>query len=160
MAAHWPESDSVFAAPMNDLPKIVFSHSMTTAEWGETRIVAGDRRGVAKLKAERAGGYLLAHGDVRVARSLVSTGLIDEYRLLVHPAVLGAAGRSFPAGWTSSRSLPLRSAAAPWRTSAARPAQAPSRSGIPKRAPAAASAQMHNASARFAARRAAGLDDR
>jgi dihydrofolate reductase len=39
MAAHWPESDSVVAAPMNDLPKIVFSHSMTTAEWGETRIV-------------------------------------------------------------------------------------------------------------------------
>ncbi len=97
MAAHWPESDSVFAAPMNDLPKIVFSHGMTTAEWGETRIVAGDlAEGVAKLKAERAGGYLLAHGGVRFARSLVRTGLIDEYRLLVHPAVLGDGKPIFP----------------------------------------------------------------
>jgi dihydrofolate reductase len=97
MAAHWPASDSVFAAPMNDIPKIVFSHSMTTAEWGETRIVAGDlAEGVAKLKAERAGGYLLAHGGARFARSLVSTGLIDEYRLLVHPAVLGDGKPIFP----------------------------------------------------------------
>src|SRR5262249_34119844 len=97
MAAHWPESDSVFAAPMYDLPKIVFSHSMTTAEWGETRIVAGDlAEGIAKLKAERVGGYLLAHGGARFARSLVSTGLIDEYRLLVHPAVLGDGKPSFP----------------------------------------------------------------
>jgi dihydrofolate reductase/uncharacterized protein YndB with AHSA1/START domain len=97
MAAHWPESDSVFAAPMNDLPKIVFSHSMTTAEWGETRIVAGDlAEGVAKLKAERIGGYLLAHGGARFARSLVSTGLIDEYRLLGHPAVPGDGKPIFP----------------------------------------------------------------
>ena len=75
MAAHWSQSDSVFAAPMNDLPKIVFSDSMTTAAWGETRIVAGDlAQEIAKLKADRAGGYLLAHGGARFARSLVRHG--------------------------------------------------------------------------------------
>ena len=90
MAAHWPGSDSVFAAPMNDLPKVVFSRSMTTAEWGDTRIMAGDlAEEVAKLKDDGGDGYLLAHGGSRFAQSLVRTGLIDEYRLLVHPVALG-----------------------------------------------------------------------
>jgi riboflavin biosynthesis pyrimidine reductase len=40
---------------------------------------------------------LLAHGGARFARSLVATGLIDEYRLVIHPAVLGAGARIFPA---------------------------------------------------------------
>jgi riboflavin biosynthesis pyrimidine reductase len=49
---------------------------------------------------ERSGGYLLAHGGARFARSLVETGLIDEYRLLIHPAVLGAGKRIFLAPLT------------------------------------------------------------
>jgi riboflavin biosynthesis pyrimidine reductase len=47
------------------------------------------------LKQECSGGYLLAHGGARFARSLVETGLIDEYRLLLHPVVLGAGERIF-----------------------------------------------------------------
>jgi dihydrofolate reductase len=47
------------------------------------------------LKAEHADGYLLAHGGARFARSLVETGLIDEYHLLIHPIVLGAGERLF-----------------------------------------------------------------
>jgi dihydrofolate reductase len=46
------------------------------------------------------GGYLLAQGGVRFARSLAETGLIDEYRLVVHPVVLGAGERLFPAPLT------------------------------------------------------------
>src|SRR4051812_15574327 len=46
-----------------------------------------------RLKQERSGGYLLAHGGTRFARLLVKTGLIDEYRLVIHPFVLGAGER-------------------------------------------------------------------
>jgi dihydrofolate reductase len=71
---------------------------LTPADWGETTIVGGvPAEAVTRLKQERSDGYLLAHGGTRIARSLVGTGLIDEYRLVVHPVVLGAGERLFTA---------------------------------------------------------------
>ena len=97
-AAYWAGASGPFAEPMNAIPKVVFSSSLTAADWGETTIVAGDLAdSVSRLKRERSGGYLLAQGGVRFARSLVETGLIDEYRLVVHPVVLGAGERLFKA---------------------------------------------------------------
>jgi dihydrofolate reductase len=62
---------------------------------GETAIATGDLvDAVARLKPERSGEYLLALGGVRFARSLVETGLIDEYRI-VQPIVPGAGERLF-----------------------------------------------------------------
>ena len=96
MADFWPNSSGVNAAPMNEIPKVVFSKSLTSADWGETTIATGDLAdAVSHLKQERSGGYLLAQGGVRFARSLGQTGLIDEYRLVVHPVILGAGERLF-----------------------------------------------------------------
>jgi len=90
-AGYWPGASGPFAKAMNEIPKVVFSDSLTSADWGETTIASGDlAEAVTRLKRERHDGCLLAHGGVRFARSLVETGLIDEYRLVVHPAVLGA----------------------------------------------------------------------
>ncbi|MFI6604184.1 dihydrofolate reductase family protein [Nonomuraea sp. NPDC050536] len=101
LAAYYPNDSGPFAKPMNDIPKVVFSNSLTSADWDETTIAAGDlAESISRLKQERSDGYLLAHGGARFARSLVETGLIDEYRLLVHPAVLGAGERIFPAPLT------------------------------------------------------------
>jgi dihydrofolate reductase len=92
----WPTAPGPFATAMNEIPKVVFSNSLTSADWGPAEIVSGDlAEGVTRLKAERSDGYLLAQGGVRFARSLVQTGLIDEYRLVVHPVVLGAGERLF-----------------------------------------------------------------
>jgi dihydrofolate reductase len=100
-AAHWPNASGPFAKPMNEIPKIVFSNSLTSTDWDETTIAAGDlAEAITRLKQERSGGYLLAHGGARFARSLVETGLIDEYRLLIHPVVLGAGERIFHAPLT------------------------------------------------------------
>ena len=100
-AGYWPSASGPFARPMNEIPKVVFSNSLTSADWGETTIAAGDlAEAVTRLKRERSGGYLLAHGGARFARSLVETGLIDEYRLVIHPAVLGAGERLFLAPLT------------------------------------------------------------
>ena len=100
-ADFWPGAAGPFAKPMNEIPKVVFSKSLASADWGETEIATGDlAAAVARLKQDRSGGYLLAHGGVRFARSLVETGLIDEYRLVVHPVVLGAGERLFSAPLT------------------------------------------------------------
>ena len=97
-ADSWPDASGPFAAPMNEIPKVVFSNSLTSADWGETTIATGDLAdAIARLKQERSGGFLLAMGGVRFARSLVRAGLIDEYRLVVLPVVLGAGERLFPA---------------------------------------------------------------
>ena len=100
-AGFWPGAAGPFAKPMNAIPKVVFSHSLKSAGWAETTIASGDLIDeVTRLKQERSDGYLLAQGGARFARSLVQTGLIDEYRLVVHPVVLGAGERLFTAPLT------------------------------------------------------------
>jgi dihydrofolate reductase len=99
-ANYWPGASGPFAEAMNEIPKVVFSNSLESADWGETEIATGDlAEAVTRLKQERS-GYLLAHGGTRLARSLVETGLIDEYRLVIHPVVLGAGERIFTAPLT------------------------------------------------------------
>jgi dihydrofolate reductase len=100
-ASYWPGASGPFAKPMNEIPKVVFSDSLASADWGETTIATGDLAdAVTRLKQERSDGYLLAHGGARFARSLVETGLIDEYRLVIHPVILGAGERIFRAPLT------------------------------------------------------------
>lgn len=90
MAAHWPTSDEPYAPAMNDIPKVVFSQTLATAPWGETRI---ERRGLAEGVAELrrdGGGEILAHGGASFLQALGAERLVDEYRLVVHPVALGA----------------------------------------------------------------------
>ena len=89
MATAWPGSKSAYAAPMNDIPKIVFSKTLQSADWAETRIASGDlNEEIESLKAQ-PGGYVVAYGGAQFARALIRGGLVDEYRLNVHPAALG-----------------------------------------------------------------------
>jgi dihydrofolate reductase len=99
MVEYWPTSTDQLAGPMNAIPKIVFSRSGSlplgaTSEpapgWEDTRVLGGDLAAdIAALKAE-PGKDLLAHGGASFAQALVRLGLVDEYRLAVHPVVLGS----------------------------------------------------------------------
>ncbi|HEV2540554.1 MAG TPA: dihydrofolate reductase family protein [Frateuria sp.] len=121
MAAFWPYSDMPIAAPMNDIPKLIFSrrgiehgpqagkttaalaeakarnaqrHGATPTEailksWTEPAVARGELVEEVRRLKEQPGNYILAHGGARFARSLVAAGLIDEYRLAVHPVALG-----------------------------------------------------------------------
>jgi dihydrofolate reductase len=100
MAAHWPFSTEVFAAPMNEIPKVVFStgkfvnpagtSTPAEASWAGARVARGDLAGeIGRLKQE-PGKEIMAHGGAGFARSLVRLGLVDEYRLLIHPVALGS----------------------------------------------------------------------
>lgn len=93
MSSHWPYSDDPYAAPMNELPKVVFSRTLIEAPWETSRIASGDlAEEVAALKRE-PGGDILAWGGARFAQSLIAANLIDEYRLVVNPVIAGE-GRS------------------------------------------------------------------
>ena len=91
MSSYWPSSDDPYASPMNDIPKIVFSRTLSDAEttWRETRVARGDlTTEIAAIKAE-PGPDVIAWGGGRLAGALAAADLIDEYRLLVQPLVLG-----------------------------------------------------------------------
>ena len=88
MAAHWPSATDGYAAPMNDIPKVVFSTTLERAEWAESTVARGDLgEEIARLKRE-TGGDIMAHGGAAFVQSLSRLGLIDEYRLVIRPVAL------------------------------------------------------------------------
>lgn len=91
MSSYWPQSEDPYAAPMNDIPKVVFSTTLSDDEatWPETRVARGDlSTEIAAIKAE-AGADVIVWGGARLAGALAAADLIDEYRLLVQPLILG-----------------------------------------------------------------------
>ena len=90
MAAFWPTSTSEYARPMNQIPKVVFSRTLQHADWQETRIARGDLgEEIGRLKRE-PGNDLIAYGGATLDQALSRLRLVDEYRLMVQPAALGA----------------------------------------------------------------------
>ncbi len=98
-AAAWPSmGNDEFGQRMNSIPKYVVSSTLTDAEatWGSTTVIRGDVVAeITKLKAQ-PGGDLLVEGSGQLAQILIKHGLVDEYRLMLFPIVLGAGLRLFP----------------------------------------------------------------
>src|SRR5262249_5900906 len=87
--------NSPFAAPMNDIPKVIFSKSLKQIDWQNSQIASGDLvEEITRLK-QQDGKYLLAQGGARFAQSLAKNHLIDEYRLIMRPIALGSGLRLF-----------------------------------------------------------------
>jgi dihydrofolate reductase len=106
-AAHWPNSTQAEASAMNSLPKFVVSTTLTDAAWSNTTIIADDvPNAVARMKQE-PGKDLAIIGSSRLAATLASHGLIDEYRFFVVPVLLGRGKRALE-GLTERLELTLR----------------------------------------------------
>jgi dihydrofolate reductase len=98
-AEAWPRvtDNEGFAQKMNTMRKYVVSTTLTDDEatWDNTEVIRGDIAGeIARLKAE-PGGDILVHGSCSLVHSLMEYGLVDEYRLMVFPIVLGSGKRLF-----------------------------------------------------------------
>jgi dihydrofolate reductase len=105
MAGHWPSSTDDYAAPMNEIPKVVFSKTLTRADWADSQIARGDlAEEIARLKAE-PGKDIVAHGGAAFVQALSRLSLIDEYRLVIHPVALG---NGLPLFKDLAAPLPLR----------------------------------------------------
>jgi dihydrofolate reductase len=93
-AKAWPSiTDEVgFAAKMNQMPKYVVSSTLTEASWDNSTVIS--LADVAGLRDRYAGDILVA-GSGQLVRGLAHAGLVDEYRLMVFPVVLGSGRRLF-----------------------------------------------------------------
>ena len=93
----WPSRDNPFAARMNAVPKLVASRTLTdTSAWANSQVADGDP--VEVVKRERRD--VIITGSLSVVHALMAEDLIDEYRLLAFPTILGTGKRLFPDGGT------------------------------------------------------------
>jgi dihydrofolate reductase len=103
MVPYWPEvlkdpsaskTDTAFARAFDALHRIVFSRSLASAEDGKTRIVRTNLRDeILKLKQEPGKNILV--GGVDISSQLVALGLVDEFRFVVSPIIVGEGRRLF-----------------------------------------------------------------
>jgi dihydrofolate reductase len=89
LANYWPSSKENLAPMLNNLPKIVFSRTLEKVEWNNSRLIRENiKEEILKLK-QQPGKDLVLFGGANIASTLNELGLIDEYRIIVNPVVLG-----------------------------------------------------------------------
>ena len=94
-AKAWPSRSGDFADKFNGMPKYVVSTTLKDPEWNNSTVIGGDvAESVAELKRD-VGGDILVNGSVQLVQTLMEHDLVDEYRLMVFPTVLGAGKRLF-----------------------------------------------------------------
>jgi dihydrofolate reductase len=108
-AAHWPHTDDPGAAELNSARKYVASRTLDSVEWNNSTLLEGDvAAAVATLKQED-GPEIQVHGSGDLIQTLLEHDLVDEFRIMVFPVVLGTGKRLFaegalPAGLTLAES--------------------------------------------------------
>jgi dihydrofolate reductase len=97
-AKAWPEMEEVegeFAVKMNSMPKYVVSTTLENPEWNNSTVIKGNVADeVKKLKDETDGDILVA-GSGELTRTLLDEGLVDEWRLMVFPIIVGQGNHLF-----------------------------------------------------------------
>jgi dihydrofolate reductase len=98
-AKAWPtiEDPVGFAAKMNAMPKYVVSSTLSDgdADWNNSTVLRGDAVAAVTALRKEVGGDLLVNGSASLVQLLAEHGLVDEYRLMVFPILLGSGKRLF-----------------------------------------------------------------
>ena len=108
-AKAWPTMQGTgdLGVKMNTMPKYVVSSTLQDLEWSGSILIKGDVFGEVRKLKQKPGGDLLLAGSGQLFNSLMEENLIDVYRLMVHPIVLGKGKRLFT-DETAQRSLELK----------------------------------------------------
>jgi dihydrofolate reductase len=104
-AAAWPgmrEAAGEFGERMNSMPKVVVSTTLTDPQWENTTVISSDVPTAVRELKQRTDGDMLVAGSATLVATLRQHDLVDEYRLIVHPVVLGEGKRLFTAGDTAT----------------------------------------------------------
>jgi dihydrofolate reductase len=99
-ARAWPtiEDEQGFAAKMNSMPKYVVSSSIEDAGWENSTVLRGDPVAEVTALRQKIDGNILVAGSTSLVHALHDAGLVDEYRLMIYPVVLGSGKRLFRDG--------------------------------------------------------------
>lgn len=104
-AAAWPESKDEGAAYFNSVRKYVVSTTLDKAEWNNSVLIKNNIvEAIARLK-QQDGKDIAVHGSATLVQTLMKHDLVDRYRLLVYPVVLGKGTRLFQDGTTATLRL-------------------------------------------------------
>jgi dihydrofolate reductase len=96
-ADSWPSREGEFADKFNNMPKFVVSKTLDKPEWKNSTVISGDVAAeVGKLK-EQFANDVVVHGSAQLVNTLKEQDLVDEYRLMVFPTVVGAGEHVFGA---------------------------------------------------------------
>src|SRR3954464_7916578 len=106
----WPSREGEFADKFNNLPKYVVSTTLSDPEWNNTTVISGDVAAEIERTKDEVEGDILVNGSVQLTQTLVASGLVDEYRLMLYPTVLGAGKKLFGG---SAEPVSLRLVASP-----------------------------------------------
>jgi dihydrofolate reductase len=106
-AAVWPniKDQAGYADRMNALPKVVASTTLQDPTWQNTIVWSGDLVEAATAFKADGDGETLIFGSISIVHQLAQAGLIDEYRVMVYPILVGAGKRLFPDGLVGQLSL-------------------------------------------------------
>jgi dihydrofolate reductase len=99
-AAFWPSlpDDEPFGRRTNEIAKYVVSNTLTNATWTNTTIIRGDLATEIRALKDRIDGDILCYGSADLVGGLMEADLVDEYRLMLFPIVLGSGKRLFEGG--------------------------------------------------------------
>jgi dihydrofolate reductase len=87
---------------LNRVHKVVVSSTLTDPEWDNSSVFGADWRDRVRALKEEDGGDIVVTGSLTLCPAVIEAGLVDEYRLFVHPAVQGGGRRLFPEGREAS----------------------------------------------------------
>jgi class 3 adenylate cyclase len=98
-AAFWPTApDSALTRRVNEISKYVVSRSLESADWSNSTLISGDVAAEVTRLRQQPGGELLVYGSPDLLDELLKRDLVDEYRLLVYPTILGSGKHLFRDG--------------------------------------------------------------
>ena len=99
-AAFWPTAtgDEELAERVNGIPKYVVSNTLTRADWSNSTLINGDVVSQVIDLKKQAGGDLVVYGSADLVDLLLEHDLVDEYRLLIYPTILGSGKHMFRDG--------------------------------------------------------------
>jgi dihydrofolate reductase len=93
--AAWPARGGEYADKINSMPKYVMSSTLQDPEWSNTTVLRGDAASEVRTLKDQPGGDILVHGSAELTYTLLEHDLVDEWRLMIYPIVVGAGKRCF-----------------------------------------------------------------